>query len=189
MVHTMKVEVTKFSCFVDLTGTIFSTSITLKHVMLQWHSQCNCGWHVETFEPLSGVASMFRLEVSQFFVASESAEVTNCIHQVKEGPCMNFAYMRFTIPPQYFFYACCRRYLWVRHWIRFRGLWVWSLGRLFPGTLNLSLLLVIELWEYRCALHPLQDRACFNLYILFLFLWSHLSVRIKSIVCMLQPQK
>lgn len=70
IVHTMQLEVTKFSCFVYLIGTVFSTYMTQKHVMLQWHSHCNCGWHVETFEPLSSVASMVMLEVSQFFVAS-----------------------------------------------------------------------------------------------------------------------
>jgi len=31
-------------------------------------------------------------------------EVTNYIHQIKEGPRMNFAYMSLAFPPQYFFF-------------------------------------------------------------------------------------
>jgi len=74
MVHAVKLGVTKFSCFVDLIGTVFSTYITQKHVMLKWDTHCNCGTHVDTVQSLSSVANMVMLEVSQFFMASESAK-------------------------------------------------------------------------------------------------------------------
>jgi len=119
-----------------------------KHVMLQWHSY-NCGRPLNLY-PVLQVWLGWKWAGSLWQVSQQ--EVTKYIHQLKEGPCIYEFYCSTTL---FFFFmsVALGGYLWVRHWIRFRGLWVWPLSRLFPGMLNLSLLLVIKLWEYRCALH------------------------------------